>query len=143
MKRNIERFPSKQMYTYLSLVEGKAAEFYHNIDRRSWLVRVKMTYFHRFFLDNSWCPWWHLKFSLVLAMLDFDRMSTKCYYEELRRKEKSKLAFTLRGSILSWTWKICKRCVWLHISFFYLNFANNTERPVYFLKVLLCEKFHI
>ena len=35
MKRNIERFPSKQMYPYLSLVERKVAEFYHNIDRRS------------------------------------------------------------------------------------------------------------
>ena len=49
MKRNIERFPSKQMYPYLSLVERKVAEFYHNIDRRSWLVWVKMTYFHCFF----------------------------------------------------------------------------------------------
>jgi len=35
MMRNIERFPSKQMYPYLSLVERKEAEFYHNIDRRS------------------------------------------------------------------------------------------------------------
>ena len=49
MKRNIERFPSKQMYPYLSLVGRKVAEFYHNIDRRSWLVWVRMTYFHRFF----------------------------------------------------------------------------------------------
>ena len=49
MKRNIERFPSKQMYPYLSLVKRKVAEFYHNIDRRSWLVWVRMTYFHRFF----------------------------------------------------------------------------------------------
>ena len=47
--RNIETFPWKQMYPYLSLVERKVAEFYHNIDRRSWLVCVKMTYFHRFF----------------------------------------------------------------------------------------------
>ena len=30
MMRNIERFPSKQMYTYLSLAERKVAEFYHN-----------------------------------------------------------------------------------------------------------------
>ena len=37
------------MYPYLSLVERKEAEFYYNIDRRSWLVWVKMTYFHRFF----------------------------------------------------------------------------------------------
>ena len=47
--RNIEIFPSQQMYPYLSLVERKEAEFYHNIDRRSWLVWVEMTYFHRFF----------------------------------------------------------------------------------------------
>ena len=38
--RNIETFPSKYMYLYLSLVERKVAEFYHNM--------VKMTYFHRF-----------------------------------------------------------------------------------------------
>ena len=34
MRRNIETFPSKQMYTYFSLVERKEAEFFHNIDRR-------------------------------------------------------------------------------------------------------------
>ena len=34
MMRNIETFPSKQMYPYLSLDERKVAEFYHNIDRR-------------------------------------------------------------------------------------------------------------
>ena len=47
--RDIETFPWKQMYPYLSLDERKVAEFYHNIDRRSWLVWVKMTYFHCFF----------------------------------------------------------------------------------------------
>ena len=31
--RNIERFPSKQINLYLSSVERKVAEFYHNIDR--------------------------------------------------------------------------------------------------------------
>ena len=31
--RNTETFPSKQMYLYISLVERKVAEFYHNIDR--------------------------------------------------------------------------------------------------------------
>ena len=36
--RNIETFPSKQMYLYLSLVERKVAEFYHNVDRRRYLV---------------------------------------------------------------------------------------------------------
>ena len=34
LMRNIETFPSKQMYPYLSLDERKVAEFYHNIDRR-------------------------------------------------------------------------------------------------------------
>ena len=34
MMRNIETFLSKQMYSYLSLVERKEAEFFHNIDRR-------------------------------------------------------------------------------------------------------------
>ena len=44
--RNIETFPSKQMYSYLSLDERKVAEFYHNIDRR--LIDL-MTYFHQLF----------------------------------------------------------------------------------------------
>ena len=39
--RNIETFPSKHMYLYLSLVERKVAEFYQNM--------VEMTYFHRLF----------------------------------------------------------------------------------------------
>ena len=29
--KNIETFPSKHMYLYLSLVERKVAEFYHNM----------------------------------------------------------------------------------------------------------------
>ena len=37
--RNIETFPSKQIYLYLSLVKRKVAEFYHNID--SYLVWLK------------------------------------------------------------------------------------------------------
>ena len=32
--RNLETFLSKQMYPYLSLVERKEAECYHNIDGR-------------------------------------------------------------------------------------------------------------
>ena len=39
--RNIETFPTNQMYLCLSLVERKVAEFNHNM--------VKMTYFHHFF----------------------------------------------------------------------------------------------
>ena len=45
MMRNIETFPSKQMYPYLSLVERKEAEFYHNIDRRRCLVWLKWIIF--------------------------------------------------------------------------------------------------
>ena len=47
--RNIEKFPSKQMYLYLSLVERKVAEFYHNIDRRRYLVWLKLLIFITFF----------------------------------------------------------------------------------------------
>ena len=36
--RNIERFPSKQMYPYLSLVERKVAEFYHKISYISYII---------------------------------------------------------------------------------------------------------
>ena len=39
--RNIERFSSKQMYLYLSLVERNVAEFYNNIDRRRYLVWLR------------------------------------------------------------------------------------------------------
>ena len=43
--RNIKTFSSKQMYLYLSLVERKEAEFYHNIDRRCYLVWFKWLIF--------------------------------------------------------------------------------------------------
>ena len=46
--RNIEIFPSKQMYPYLSLVERKEAEFYHNIDRGRYVVRLKLLIFITF-----------------------------------------------------------------------------------------------
>ena len=46
--RNIETFPSKQMYPYLSLVKRKVADFYHNIDRRRWLVWSKWLIFITF-----------------------------------------------------------------------------------------------
>ena len=46
--RNIKTFPSKQMYLYLSLVERKEAEFYHNIDRRRYLVWFKWLIFIAF-----------------------------------------------------------------------------------------------
>ena len=46
--RNIETFPSKQMYLYLSLVERKVAEFYLKIDRMRWLVWWKWLIFITF-----------------------------------------------------------------------------------------------
>ena len=46
--RNIETFPSKQMYLYISLVERKVAEFYHNIDRGRYLVWFKLLIFMAF-----------------------------------------------------------------------------------------------
>ena len=56
---NIERFPSKQMYSYLSLVERKVAEFYHDIDRSRYLVWLKWRIFIAFYgqLMDWWCPW--------------------------------------------------------------------------------------
>ena len=51
MMRNIDTFPSKQMYLYLSLVERKVAEFYHNRDRRRYLVWLRRLIFI-VFLDN-------------------------------------------------------------------------------------------
>ena len=47
--RNIETFPSQQMYLHLSLVERKVTEFYHDIDRRRWLVWLKWLIFITFF----------------------------------------------------------------------------------------------
>ena len=46
--RNIETFSSQQMYLYLSLVERKLTEFYHNIDRRRYLVWLKLLIFIAF-----------------------------------------------------------------------------------------------
>ena len=46
--RNIETFPSKQMYPYLSLVKRRVADFYHNIDRSRWLVWSKWLIFITF-----------------------------------------------------------------------------------------------
>ena len=41
MMRNIETFPSQQMYLHPSLVERKVTEFFHNIDKRHYLVWLK------------------------------------------------------------------------------------------------------
>ena len=48
-KGDIETFPSKQKYLYLSLVDRKVAEFQHNIDRRRYLVWLKWLIFITFF----------------------------------------------------------------------------------------------
>ena len=45
---NIETFPSQQMYPYLSLVERKVTEFYHDLDRRRYLVWLKLLNFITF-----------------------------------------------------------------------------------------------
>ena len=75
MMRNIETFPSKQMYPYLSLVERKVAEFYHNINRRHWLVWSKWLIFITF-PDNWWC-------------LDVDWNGfTRIFIKELKLKRK-------------------------------------------------------
>ena len=55
--RNIETFPFKQMYLYLSLVERKVAEFYHNVDKRRCLVWLKWLIAWLslcFILERSW-----------------------------------------------------------------------------------------
>ena len=49
--RNIETFPSKQMYLYLSLVEGKEAEFYHNIVSEMKIYITKKFYRYRWHHD--------------------------------------------------------------------------------------------
>ena len=46
--RSIETFPSKQVYPYLLLVVRKVSDFYHNIDRRCWLVWSKWLIFITF-----------------------------------------------------------------------------------------------
>ena len=54
MMGNIETFPSKQMYLYISLVERKVAEFQHNIDREG-TIRFGFDLFSSLFRDN--CPY--------------------------------------------------------------------------------------
>ena len=43
--RNIETFPSKQMYLYLSLAKMNGVEIYHNKERRRYLVGLKWIFF--------------------------------------------------------------------------------------------------
>ena len=108
MKRVIERIPSTQMYSYISLVERKVAEFYHNIDRRSWLVWVEMTYFHRFFRTIPG----------VLGTTCNVRYQTKHQRTSLQIKFSSKKRF-----YVSHIWCfLCKNVVWL---MFYWAFCKN------------------
>ena len=51
--KNIETFPSKQMYLYLSLVERKVAEFYHNIWLK-WLVFIAFSRQLMVSLNYNW-----------------------------------------------------------------------------------------
>ena len=55
LMRNIEIFPSKLMYLYFSLVERKVAEFYHDINRRLYLVLLNRLLFSPCSGENSWC----------------------------------------------------------------------------------------
>ena len=50
---------------HFKLHKSRVVEFYHNIDRRRWLVWVEMTYFHRFFRTIHG----------VLALMDFSHPS--------------------------------------------------------------------
>ena len=83
--RNIKRFPSKQMDLCLSLVERKEAEFYHNIDRRRYLVWFKRLIFIAFpgqfmvSLADSNC----YTGLIVICMVTFVDQSViqKCYKE--------------------------------------------------------------
>ena len=44
MIRIIETFPSKQMFPYLSLVERKVADFYHNMGYGLWVMGTNSAY---------------------------------------------------------------------------------------------------
>ena len=113
MKRNIERFPSKQMYPYLSLVERKVAEFYHNIYRRSWLAWVIMTYFHRFFrtipgvLDNLQTMFSadSLSSFSTLAFSDLvePTMTEIRTFRTLKRSEYNVLCYTMSLGTVMWS----------------------------------------
>ena len=72
--RNIETFPSKQMYPYLSLVERRLTEFNLNIDRKHWLVWLKWLIFITFsrqLMVSLVCPrwWWWYKMMVVTQQM--------------------------------------------------------------------------
>ena len=95
--RNIEIFTSKQMYPYLSLDERKVAEFYHNIDRRRWLVWLKWLIFINFSGQ--------LMVSLLVSLLVFTK-------------------FSLLGFFLQWYW-ITNHHIWNSLMIF--TIAMKTE----------------
>ena len=73
--KNIETFPSKQMYLYLSLVERKVAEFYHNTWLK-WLVFIAFSGQLMVSLKliwRHWIPTWcHSHFCPVKAITFWD-----------------------------------------------------------------------
>ena len=82
--RNIETFPSKHMYLYLSLVEGKVAEFYHNM--------VKITYFHCFLqtidgvLLAMFYTWYGMDYSLNLGRERAAQQLIVCWHNQGQRR---------------------------------------------------------
>ena len=88
--RNIETFSSKQMYLYLSLVERKAAEFYHNAWLK-WLVFIAFsgqlmvslsTFWEQFLTDIKFSTYTHntLCHSFwPVKMLEVDVFKDRCY----------------------------------------------------------------
>ena len=49
--RDIETLPSRQIYLYLSLVERREWEFYHNLDKRGYLVWLECISFFTFWRE--------------------------------------------------------------------------------------------
>ena len=115
--RNVKTFPSKHMYPYLSLVERKVAEFYHNIDRRRWLVWLKWLIFITFSGqsmvsllngNNVFAPLQLLESYMALN-------STSCRWPP-------KPNFTLIESQIQFWWNFCRKCVKVALGTIWFSF---------------------
>ena len=73
--RNIETFPSNQMYLCLSLIERKVAEFYLN------------DLFSLLFPDNWWCPCWTV--GVLDGVLEWTRLEMIIFFNRKRVKRRS------------------------------------------------------
>ena len=81
--RNIETFPSKQMYPYLSLAKRKVADFYLNIDRMRWLVWLKWLIFITFsaqFMVSLNC-WFFTNYSIGSLFIALHRLPLWILYK--------------------------------------------------------------